>query len=244
MTTKILLADDDECLTRTVGLALEEIGYKVDIAHNGLEAIVQVQKDNPNLVILDVMLPRVDGWETCRRIREISNAPILMLTARDGECDEVKGLRSGADVYMTKPFALSVLLAQVEALLRRNRPTDHSTKLAEVSVGNLQINLPHREVSLAGQPVALSPTEFRLLAVLAARLGRVVSHRDLLTEVWGPEYADETTYLKLYVWYLRKKIEEDPNHPQYILTKRGQGYYLNANPSHELTTTSEKNARF
>jgi len=231
MTAKVLLTDDDEWLTKAVGLALEEVGYKVNIAHNGLEAIVQVQKDNPNLVILDVMLPRVDGWETCRRIREISNAPILMLTARDAECDEVKGLRSGADVYMTKPFALSVLLAQVEALLRRNHPTNRSPKLAQITVGNLKINLPHREVSMAGQPISLSPTEFRLLAVLASRVGKVASHRDLLTEVWGPEYADETAYLKLYVWYLRKKIEEDPNHPQYILTKRGQGYYLNASPS-------------
>lgn len=227
MTARILLADDDECLTRAVGLVLEEMGYKVDIVQNGLEALVQVQKGNPNLVILDVMLPRVDGWETCRRIREISNTPILMLTARDGVWDEVKGLRSGADVYMTKPFALSVLLAQVEALLRRNPPTDHPPKLAEVTIGKLQINLPHREVSLAGQPIGLSPTEFRLLTVLASRVGRVVSHRELLTEVWGPEYADEAAYLKLYVWYLRKKIEEDPNHPRYILTKRGQGYYLN-----------------
>ena len=226
MKERILLIDDDASLTRVLALALEEGGYQVQVAGNGLDGLQRLYQWRPDLVILDVMMPRMDGWETCRRIRELSDVPILMLTAKGGEADELKGLRGGADLYMAKPFAVSVLLARVEALLRRSRLASPPARDHVVTAGDLRIDLARHEVTLAGQPIDLSPTEFRLLATLASRPGEVVPHRELLTQVWGPEYAGEDLYLKLYICYLRQKIETDPSHPRYVILKRGVGYYL------------------
>lgn len=223
---KVLLATDDESLTAAGRLALEEAGHGVEVARDGPQALEQLHRGQPDLVILDAVLPKMEGWEICRRLREVSDIPILMLTPGDGESDGLKGLRSGADVCMARPLALSVLVAQVEALLRRSRPSGESSRPATVAVGDLRIDLSRQEVSLAGKRVDLSPTEFRLLTLLASRPGELFSHRELLTRVWGPEYLEEDSYLKLYIWYLRQKIEEDPGHPRYILTKRGQGYRL------------------
>ena len=226
MNARILLADDDELLTEVVRLTMEEADYGVVIARDGLEALDQVQQEQPDLVILDVMPPQMDGWEACRRMREISDVPILMLTAMDEEWSKLRGLRDGADIYMTKPFDLSVLVAQVEALLRRSRLAGGPPKQTEVAVGELRIDLPRQEVTKDGEPIELTPTEFRLLAALAARPSEVIPRRELLTQVWGPEYMEEEGYLKLYIWYLRQKVETDPSRPRYILTKRGRGYYL------------------
>ncbi len=231
MAPTILLADDDELLAEVARLALEEAGYDVTVARDGLEALKLVQQGQPDLVILDVMLPQMDGWEACLHMRETSDVPILMLTAKDEEGNKLRGLQGGADIYMTKPFDLAVLVAQVGALLRRSRLAAGLPKHVEVAVGDLRVDLPRQQVTRAGQPIELTPTEFRLLATLASRAGEVVPHQELLTQVWGPEYLEEEAYLKLYVWYLRQKVEEDPSHPRYILTKRGRGYYLTANGS-------------
>ncbi len=231
MAEKILLADGDELLNEMVSLALEGEGYEVGIARDGLQALEQVQQGKPDLVILDVMLPQMDVWDACRRMREVSDVPILILTAKDEKWDKLRSLRGGADICMNKPFDLSVLVAQVGALFRRSRLAGGTPKRTEVTVGDLRIDLPRQEVTRAGQPIDLTPTEFRLLTALASRLGEVVPHRELLGQVWGPEYLGEAAYLKLYVWYLRQKVEEDPTRPRYILTKRGRGYYLTGKDS-------------
>lgn len=226
MSARILLADDDELLAEVVKLALEEAGHAVEVAQDGLHAVERVREGGLDLVILDVMLPLMDGWEACRRMREVSDIPILMLTAKDEEWNKLRGLREGADIYMTKPFDLSVLVAQVGALLRRTSLARESQRRARVALGELLIDLARQEVRKCGEPIELTPTEFRLLAALASRPGEVIPHRELLSQVWGPEYMEEEAYLKLYVWYLRQKVESDPSRPTYILTKRGRGYYL------------------
>ena len=230
---KILVTDDDPSLTRVVGLALEEAGYQVQVARNGLEGLQRLYQWRPDLVILDLMMPRMDGWLTCQRIREVSDVPIMILTAKEGEHYELNGLQVGADLYVTKPFTLSVLVARVEALLRRSRLASGAPRQTSVRTGHLEIDLRKHEVRLDNHPVDLSPTEFRLLAALASRPGEVISHRELLTQVWGQEYVNEDLYLKLYICYLRQKIERDPSHPKYIITKRGVGYYLNDSVSAE-----------
>jgi two-component system KDP operon response regulator KdpE len=172
------------------------------------------------------MMPRMDGWETCRRIRELSSVPIVMLTAKSALPDELKGLNIGADLYITKPFVIEVLIARVEALLRRSRLTADQPRRQTIVCGELTIDEAKHEVTLGDQIIDLSPTEFKLLAALAHRVGEVVTHRELLAQVWGPEYVDEDLYLKLYIRYLRQKIEADPSKPSYILTRRGVGYWL------------------
>jgi len=226
MTARILLAGNDKSLTEMVRLALVEAGHEVTVAHDGAHALEQVEQEEVDLVILGIGLPQADGWDTCRRVRRVSDIPILILTTQDEEWNKLRGLRDGADICMTKPFDLSVLVAQAEALLRRCRPAGGPPRSAELSIGDLRIDLPRQEVTRAGRPIDLTPTEFRLLAALASKPGEVVAHRELLAQVWGPEYTEEERYLKLYIWYLRRKIEADPSRPRCILTKRGRGYYL------------------
>lgn len=224
---KLLLIDDDQNLTSMMKQVLEEEGYEVQVALNGMEGLRRLYQWRPDLVILDVVMPGMDGWSACQRIREVSEVPVLMLSIRDGDSNELKGLQVGADQYMSKPFSMAVLLARVEALLRRSRLTPSSvTHDATLAIRDLRIDLAKHEVSLEGKQIDLSPTEFRLLVALAAKPGFVMTHKELLTRVWGPEYAEEDLYLKLYVRYLRQKIEKDPSDPRYILTKRGVGYYL------------------
>ena len=226
MAARILVADNDESLTEMVRLALVEAGHEVSLAHDSVHTLEQVQQEGVDLVILDMGLPQTGGWDTCRRVRQVSDIPILMLTTQDEEWSKLRGLRDGADICMTKPFDLSVLVAQAEALLRRCRPAGSSPKPAKLSIGDLRMDLARQEVTRSGQPIDLTPTEFRLLAALASKPGEVVPHRELLAQVWGPEYMEEERYLKLYIWYLRQKIEADPSQPRCILTKRGRGYYL------------------
>jgi len=225
MSAKLLLIDDSEEIQALVGLFLEKEGYQVVRARNGKEGLRKLAHEKPDLILLDIMMPEVDGWETCRQVREISNVPIIMLTAKGQERDIVRGLEMGADDYVTKPFDLTELRARIRALLRRATemsPEDSRPKLFDD--GYLRVDLERRLVTIEGKGVDLTPTEYRLLAALVQQAGRVIPHRQLLKQVWGPEYGDEVHYLKLYVRYLRQKLEKDPSHPYYILTEWGVGY--------------------
>lgn len=223
MKETILVIDDDADLAKIVQINLEREGYETVIAFSGVEGLQKAYSSQPDLVILDIMMPGMDGWTTCRRLREISDVPIIMLTARGMESDIVKGLKLGADDYIVKPFGAKELLARIHALLRR---TDTSTikRPPIYSDGELTVDFVKRMVVVRGEQVDLTPTEFKLLSTFVQNEGRVLPHRFLLTQVWGPEYADEVNYLKLYVRYLRQKIEEDPSNPNCILTEWGVGY--------------------
>ena len=223
MKETILIIDDDAALAKIVQINLEREGYRTVVASSGVEGLQKADSNQPNLVILDIMMPGMDGWITCRRLREISDVPIIMLTARGMEADVVKGLELGADDYIVKPFGTKVLLARIHALLRR---TDASaTKKPPIySDGELTVDFVKRVVMVRSERVDLTPTEFKLLSNFVQNEGRVLPHSYLLTQVWGPEYVDEVNYLKLYVRYLRQKIEKDPSNPEYILTEWGVGY--------------------
>jgi two-component system KDP operon response regulator KdpE len=213
-------------MRRLLRLNLENTGLRVLTAEDGLAALELTELESPDLVILDVMMPLMDGLACLQRIREFSQVPVLLLTARGGEGDKVQGLDLGADDYLTKPFGQAELLARVRALLRRRQATEQPP--SELVVGDLTINLARRRVVRDGQEIRLTPTEYRLLYELASNAGRVLLHSDLLARVWGPEYRDEVDYLWTYVRYLRNKLEPDPAHPRYILSEPGVGYSLAA----------------
>ncbi len=221
---KILVIDDDATLLDLLRQSLGKAGYEVVTATNGLAGLQKMYEERPDLIILDVMMPRMDGWETCRRIREISQVPIIMLTAKDEEADKIKGFKYGVDDYVTKPFSFAELTARVGAVLHRTRQQPPRREPAVYRIDNLVIDLENRRVTKDGKPLDLTPTEYRLLATLVENAGRVLSHEQLLTNVWGPEYVDDTGYVKRYIWYLRQKLEDDPSHPRYIITERGFGY--------------------
>jgi DNA-binding response OmpR family regulator len=223
---KVLVIDDDTDLLRLLRLGLEQEGYEVLTAVDGSQGLRTAFANHPDLIILDVMMPGMNGLETCQRLRELSDVPIIMLTAKASEGDVVKGLKLGADDYITKPFALAEVIARVQACLRRAESADSSIESAILASGVLTIDFARRKVSVRGTHVDLTPTEFRLLSYLARNRGRVVPHRTLLQEVWGPEYGDELDYLRLYVSYLRRKIESDPADPEIIKTAWGEGYFL------------------
>jgi len=225
MTHKLLLIDDSPDLQKLVGMYLERDGYEVIRASNGQEGLRQLTRQQPDLILLDIMMPEVDGWETCRRIREVSNIPIIMLTAKSQEKDIVRGLEMGADDYITKPFEPSELRARIRSLLRRTKEMATQDRSPQVLEDEwLYIDLSRRVIKVDDQPIELAPTEFRLLAALVRKLDCVIPHRQLLRQVWGPEYSDEIHYLKLYIRYLRQKLEKDPSDPQYLLTEWGVGY--------------------
>lgn len=220
----VLVVDDEPRMTRFIRMNLELEGYRVIEAHDGVEALDKVRTELPDLVILDVMMPELDGFETLRMLREISNVSVIMLTVRDDEEDKVRGLELGADDYVTKPFGTRELASRVKAVLRRAEgPTAPGEKMIEVD-DRLSIDLNRRDVIVEGERIHLRPTEFRLLYHLIENAGWVVPHETLLAKVWGYEYRDEISYLRLYISYLRKKIEPDPSNPRYILTEIGTGY--------------------
>lgn len=223
---KVLVIDDDTDLLKLLRLGLEQEGYAVLTAIDGSQGLRTAFGAHPDLIILDVMMPGMSGLETCQRLRELSEVPIIMLTAKASEADVVKGLRLGADDYITKPFSLAEVIARVQACLRRAESADSSVESEILTSGVLTIDFARRKVSVRGTHVDLTPTEFRLLSYLARNRGRVVGHRTLLQEVWGPEYGDELDYLRLYVSYLRRKIEVDPANPEIIKTAWGEGYFL------------------
>ena len=225
MEATILITDDSVEFTEMLQAYLEQYDYKVVPVPGGQEAVDYLNsKQRADVILLDVMMPGLDGWEVCRRLRELTNVPILMLTALDREVDLVHGLDLGADDYLVKPFHLSELKARIEAHLRRARMSGWESPYPAYSDDELYIDLPNREVRLRGRHVSLSPTEFRLLACLVRNAGVVVPHRSLLAEVWGPDYMRDIRSLKLYIRYLRQKIEPDPAQPRYVLTEWGVGY--------------------
>lgn len=226
MTSTILVIEDEEGIAQLLQRLLEGAGYRVLVALDGETGYRMVLEERPDLVLLDIMLPGIDGWEVCRRIRQVSTVPILMLTAKTMTSDVVYGLELGADDYVTKPFEKDVLLARIRALLRR-AGAPPATEQRVYRCGEIVLDLDQHTVTVAGRSIALTPLEFRLLSVMMRNRGRLLPHRYLLTQVWGPEYAEDIDNLKLYIHYLRRKIEPDPRHPRYILTEWGIGYRFN-----------------
>jgi two-component system KDP operon response regulator KdpE len=220
----ILVVDDEPRMTRFIRMNLELEGYRVIEAHNGLEALEKVRVNLPAMVILDVMMPELDGFDTLEMLREVSNVPVIMLTVRADEEDKVRGLELGADDYVTKPFGARELASRVGAVLRRTRgPLTPEETILHID-DRLSIDFNSHEVIVEGRRIKLRPTEFRLLYHLIENVGWVVPHETLLAKVWGYEYREEIQYLRLYITYLRQKIEPDPSHPRYITTERGVGY--------------------
>jgi two-component system KDP operon response regulator KdpE len=207
-----------------IRLNLEQDGFEVIEAYNGTQALDRLRDSLPDLILLDVMMPDIDGFEVLRTIREISQVPVIMLTAKSEEDDKVKGLELGADDYITKPFSPRELVSRVKAVLRRGSTFEDDEKGVIEVDDRLKIDFGRREVWVDGELVKLRPTEYRLLYHLVQNAGWVLTHDQILTKVWGYEYRDEPHYVRLYINYLRKKIEEDPSNPKYILTERGVGY--------------------
>ncbi len=221
---KILLVDDDEGLLKLVSLTLRGEGYQVYTASSGQKALQVILKKQIDLVILDVMMPGIDGWETCYRIRQVSDVPIIMLTARSALPDRLQGLSTGADDYLAKPFNIEELLLRVQAVLRRTFWRPHIEKPLRYDDGNLMINIINHEVTRQGQPVELTILEFKLLAFLVKNMGHVLNNQSILSEVWGEEYVSENHYVKVHIRHLRQKLEDNPKKPRYIVTVRGVGY--------------------
>lgn len=222
--TSILLVDDDPQLVRLVRVNLESVGYRVLVAMDAPSALELAGMEMPDMIILDIMLPGIDGYELCQRIREFSATPIIMLTAKVEDTDKVRGLKLGADDYLTKPFSVQELLARIEAVLRRTGTPEEVKVPRTFTSGDISVDLLQHRVTVRGQEVALTPTEYKLLTQLVSNAGRVMLHRELLTRVWGDEYQDELEYLRAYIRHLRQKVEEDPHQPKYILSKPGIGY--------------------
>lgn len=224
--SKILVVDDEPRVVRLVTEILRAVGYRVAAATSGDSALEMLALEQPDLVLLDVLLGSgPNGFEVCRRIREFSDVAIIMLTAKAMESDILAGFEAGADDYLTKPFSAKELVARVQAVLRRtHRPEE--TVTATFCCGELTINFARHTVERCGERIALTRTEYALLRQLALNANRVVSHEELLTSVWGPEYRNDVDYLRAYVRYLRRKIEAEPARPRYILTSPGVGYML------------------
>lgn len=221
---KILVVDDEERMARFIRLNLEHDGFQVVEAYRGMQALQAYRDSLPDLILLDVMLPDIDGFEVLAMLREISNVPVIMLTAKGEEDDRVKGLELGADDYITKPFSPRELVSRARAVLRRTESaTSETSDVIEVD-DRLKLDFSKREIWLNGELVKLRPTEYRLLFHLVKNAGWVLTYDQLLSRVWGYEYRDEPHYVRLYVNYLRQKLEEDPSNPKYILTERGVGY--------------------
>lgn len=221
---KILVVDDEPRMIHFIRLNLEHDGFEVYEATSGGQALEKLRDQLPDLILLDIMMPDMDGFETLRLIREVSTVPTIMLTAKGEEDDKVRGLELGADDYVTKPFSPRELVSRVRAVLRRTEIPSSGINEVIVVDQRLKLDFDRREIWVADQLVKLRPTEYKLLYHLVQNAGWVVPHEQLLSKVWGYEYRDETHYLRLYVNYLRQKLEADPGNPQYILTERGVGY--------------------
>lgn len=230
--TTILTADDDPQLLRLVTRNLQLEGYEVLAASDGQQALELIENHAPDLVLLDVMMPRMDGFTVCQRVREFSAVPIIMVTARGQDQDKVRGFDLGADDYLTKPFSVDELLARVRAVLRRAQfSAKESTGLqAATTIGELRVDYSQHLVTMAGQEVVPTPTEYLILAFLAQNAGRVLTQDLLLEHIWGSEYVGESHMLQVNINRLRHKLEADPAHPRYIHTKVGVGYYLAIQP--------------
>lgn len=226
MTTSpaVLIVDDESALRNFVRRNLEVRGFSALTAANGLEALAIFSTTRVDLVILDVMMPHMDGLETIRRIRQESLTPIIVLSALGEENDKIQALNLGADDYLTKPFGVGELLARVQAVLRRSQWGDTSSSQGQITRGDIVADLERHTLKVRGEPLELTPTEFNLLVYLMERAGKVLPHQMILQNVWGPEYGTESEYLRVYIGRLRQKIEENPAKPQYLITERGIGY--------------------
>ncbi|MDO8567765.1 MAG: response regulator transcription factor [Dehalococcoidales bacterium] len=225
--THILVVDDDPAILRLVCANLKARGYRVSTAVDGDEALKAVEQDFVDLMVLDIMMPRLDGVEVCRRIREWSAVPIIVLSARGDEKDKVKCLELGADDYLTKPFGIAELLARIRTALRHVEASKGaSTPVSTFNCDGLEINFALRRVTVDGKEIKLTPTEFSVLQQLAVNANKVLTHTMLLQNVWGNGYRSEKEYLRVFIGRLRKKLEPDPQHPKYIQTTPGVGYHL------------------
>ncbi len=229
MSKKVLVVDDDEVLVRLVEQVLTPKGYEVLKASNGQEALRLLFDQRPDLVLLDVVMPRMDGWQTCSRIRDVSDIPIIMLTGkRRTEEDIVRGLDYGADDYLLKPVGNRELVARVRAALRRAELSSSADAKREITYSDdfLTVDVAERKVIVNGERVKLTPREFRLFAFLVENAGRILTHKQVLEKVWGWEYIDDLDYVRIYISHLRQKIEPAPVLPRYIITEPGVGYYF------------------
>jgi DNA-binding response OmpR family regulator len=224
MSEKILVIDDDENTLWLIGTLLQHNGLEVLKTASPSEGLKMAREQQPHLVLLDVMMPEMDGWEACRRLRDFSDVPIVFITAKNAIKDVVKGLEIGGDDYIVKPFDNRELVARVKAHLRRRMADEKEADELSFANGDLKINFLSREVYVRSQLVELTPKEFSLLALLAKNAGRVLTRSELIAQAWGPEYGEANESLKLYIHYLRKKIERSPDRPEFILTSRGVGY--------------------
>jgi DNA-binding response OmpR family regulator len=221
----ILVVDDEPRIVQFVTMNLELEGFRVISASSGEDALDRLSEPiQPDLIVLDVMMPGMDGYETLGRIREISNVPVIFLSVKGEEFDRVMGLDLGADDYLTKPFSPRELVSRIRAVFRRMETSAPPRKREVMVDEDLYINFDQRKVIVRGQEMHLRPTEYRLLQQLVTNAGQLLTHETLLSRVWGPEYRDEHHYLRLYVTYLRQKLEKDPRNPEYILSERGLGY--------------------
>jgi two-component system, OmpR family, KDP operon response regulator KdpE len=218
----LLIIDDDKSLTQLLGDYLSDQGYSVRTVENGKLGLRAMYERQPDIVLLDVTMPEKDGWETLKRIREVSNVPVIMLTARGDETDILHGFSLGADDYVTKPFSFAQLAARMHAVLGRSMQEDAADN--KLSVDGLEVDMRLKRVRRDGQLLTLTPTEFKLLVALMRHAGDVVSPKELVKDVWGAQYANEIGYVRRYVWHLRQKVEPDPENPRYIYNDRGFGY--------------------
>ena len=226
MNKKILIIDDDPGLLSLLKLGLEREGFLVVTARNGKEGLRQAYDSRPDAIILDIMMPELDGWSTIQQLRHLCDTPIIILTARKNRKDVLKGLSLGADDYLTKPCSFDELKARLETIMRRAEPRSRASWRSVFESQDLKIDLTNGSVWKNGDQVHLAPTESRLLLYLVSQKDRIVPHRELLVSVWGPECADEVGYLSVYIRYLRRKLEDDPDNPQYIRTRWGVGYFF------------------
>jgi DNA-binding response OmpR family regulator len=225
MRYKVLVVDDDSTLLRFLGEFLGNQNMEILTAPNGPIALRTAFNEHPDLVVLDVMMPGMDGWEVTSRLREMSNIPIILLTAKNSEADKLRGFHLGVDDYMTKPFSFSELTARIQAVLNRVAPQTTNTRNI-ILFGDIVLDTDKREAQRDGKLIPLTPTEYHMLEVLAHHQGKAVSEAELMQEVWGSYHQEETTAVRRYVWLLRQKIEADPEHPKLVLTVRGFGYRL------------------
>ncbi|HJT22801.1 MAG TPA: response regulator transcription factor [Nitrospira sp.] len=223
---RILVVDDEPQIRRSLQVNLESKGYAVDTAETGEQALTAFANRHPDIVILDLLMPGIGGVDTVRRIRASSTVPIIVLSALGDEARKVEALEAGADNYMTKPFGVEELLARIRSLLRRAAGARSASPV--FTAGSLSVNFDRREVKVDGQAVKLTPTEYDLLKYMIEHAGKVLTHRLLLQEVWGPAYVDQAQYLRVFVGQLRKKLEKDPTRPRFIMTDPGVGYRFSA----------------
>lgn len=222
MNKSILLVDDELAILRAIRASLSANGYEVRTAKNGQDALDEIRKEPPDLVILDLVMPDITGLEVCRRVREFSKVPIIILSAKGDDQDKVIALDLGADDYVTKPFNLDVLLARIRAVLRRTNTSETEENILKIN--DVVVDIESRRVTVAGKEIKLTPKEFEVLRYLILRAGKIVTHRALLQSIWGWEFVDQIEYLRVFVNQLRKKLEPDPHHPRYILTEPWVGY--------------------